>query len=76
MICVSFAGFPPPCDALPAPQLKNNPEHMSALRTPIARAAEQSLMVDAWQLGERGKTRTNQLELYRMDYTAPIPMWY
>src|ERR1700736_3067885 len=72
VICVSFAVPPPPCDALIPPQLKRNPEHMRALRTPIARAAGQSLMLDSWQLGERGEERTNRMELYRLDYSAQL----
>ena len=71
VICVSFAVPPPPWDGLIPPQLNNNPEHMSALRTLIARAAGQSLMSDLWQLG-RGLGTTNRMELYRLDYSVQL----
>src|SRR5450755_2910762 len=73
VICVSVGFPPPPGDLLLPPQLKSNPDHRSKLRTLIARAIEQSLMVGPPGNLREGRARTNRFELYRQDYSAQFP---
>ena len=69
LICESFAGT---CDVLPEPQLKKKLKPMSTPRALIARPAGQKFMADSWGNWGEGRARTNQIELYRLDYCAEI----